>query len=175
MQNRGMFLLGAILVGLGILFFIGSVFHIDVIALCCPVGLIFIGVFVLLRPSLSGMRRITDLRFVGEVKRGGSWQVRDAEYLAFVGEYDFDLTGAEILAGETHLAVNGFVTNVDLRVPPDVGLTVQANGFVTNLRVLDHEEENIASPAEYTTPNYAEAARRINLKLSGFVIELKVL
>ena len=174
MVNRGMLALGGILIALGVLFFIGSIFQIDVGALCFPVFLILVGVWMVFRPNLSGRGGPSQVILLGEMKRKNQWQVEDAEYWVGIADIDFDMTRALIPPGETVIHSNGFVNDIEVRLPPGVGIGVDASGFVVTTKVLGRKTDNILSPVQYRSPGYEEAASKIRFVLTGFVVEIKV-
>lgn len=173
-MNRGMFVLGSILIGLGIIFFLGTVFQIDIGAFCLPVALIVAGVLLVLRPNLSGRGGAGRVVLVGDVDRRGDWQVDDAEYWVGVVDMDLDMTQARIAEGETVINSYGFVTDLTLRIPQDVGYMLDGAGFVVQGEVYGRKTENILAPVHIESPNYASASRRIKVNVVGFVVELKI-
>jgi len=172
--NRGMLILGSILIGLGLLFFLGSVFHIDIGAFCFPIALIAAGAWMILRPNLSGRGGPSQVMLVGDVKRRKEWMVEDTEYWVGVADIDLDMGSAMIPEGETVIHTYGFVTELTLRLPEGVGYAVDASGFVTNAKIMGRETENILSPLQIQSPDYAAAARRLHVESVGFVVEIKV-
>ena len=173
MRNRGMFIAGAVLIGLGVLFFIGAVFHIDIWAICCPVSLIGVGVWIILRPGIfqNGGSKVT---LIGQQRLNGDWQVQDAEYWFGVGELNLDLLHAQIPYGETVIRVNGFVNEIRITLPAEMGLAVQASGFVVENEIMGDKVSNIMMPVDYVSPNYTEADRKLRLEANGFVVNLNV-
>jgi hypothetical protein len=174
MVNRGMLILGSILIGLGALFFIGSVLHIDIGALCFPIALILAGVWLAFRPNLSGRGGPANVVLIGDHKRRGDWQVDDAEFWVGVGDIDLDMGQAFIPQGETVLHCYGFVNEMTLRLPPDVGYAITASAFVANAKVMGRKTETILSPLQLESPDFASAARRIRVEAVGFVVEIKI-
>lgn len=174
MANRGMLVVGGVLIALGVFFFLGSVFQIDVGALCFPVFLIVVGVWVAFRPNLSGRGGPSNVVLVGDVRRSDQWEVEDAEYWVGVADMDFDLTHALIPPGETVIHSNGFVNKIEVRLPPEVGFALDASGFVVETRLQGHKAENILSPVAYRSPGYEEATRKVRFAVIGFVVDFKV-
>jgi len=174
MQNRGMFFTGLVLMGLGVLFFIGSVFHINLWAICCPVVLIAVGLGLVFRPSLSGIGGRSEMLLIGDYRRQGAWQVSNTEFWLGVGDIDLDMTQADLPEGETRLRVNCFVGDVKLRLPQDAAVAVEAGGFVVEVELGGKKIENIFTPVEIVSEGYAQAARRLRIEMTGFVVDLKV-
>ncbi len=73
MRNQGMALIGALLMIAGILFLLGNLFDFDLGAVCFPLGLVLLGLFVLFRPRLVGPDTASHVSFVNEAERPGPW------------------------------------------------------------------------------------------------------
>jgi hypothetical protein len=174
MVNRGMLVLGGVLIGLGVLFFLGSIFKIDIGALCCPLVLIIAGVLMVVRPNLSGRGGPSRVVLIGDVKRKGAWEVDDMEYWLGVAELELDMSQALIPAGETQITAYGFVNDVELRLPADVAVCVEGAGMVVNTKIFGRKLESVFAPVQYKSEGYDTAARKINLQIVGFVVEVKV-
>ncbi|MBE0699732.1 MAG: hypothetical protein IH586_22630, partial [Anaerolineaceae bacterium] len=138
-MNRGQLVFGLILVLLGVLFLVGSVFHIDVWAFCWPVGFILVGTWLVLRPRLTQGTTTSDVVLLGDLRRRGSWTVRNEEIWLGVADVDLDFTMADLPPGETRLKFYGFVSNVDLVFPASVGVAVNAIGFVVDADLFGHD------------------------------------
>lgn len=173
MANRGMLVLGSILIGLGGLFLLGTIFQLNIWALCWPIFLIVAGVWVAFRPRVSGSGA-SDILFIGDSHRRGNWQVRDNETWVFVADVSLDFSQADIPVGETRLRYYGFVNNLKIWVPADVGLQVETSAFVNEVELFDHEYENIMTPINVQTEGYITAERKIRLEIVSFVAEVKV-
>ncbi|KAA3643384.1 MAG: hypothetical protein DWQ07_23005 [Chloroflexi bacterium] len=171
MRNPGSFL-GIALILLGVVLFTARLFNLDTWAIFWPLALMAGGLWIILRPNFAPDGTNVRFRFIGEIDRYGDWQVNDEETSFFVGDADLDLTSADIPEGETHLRYMGFVTNVKLRLPDDVGLQVRSGSFVTDASLFGIDFDRVFSPLEYTSENYRDASRKIDLEVNSFVTEL---
>lgn len=174
MQNRGQLIIGAILIGLGIIFLIGEVFRINIWAFCFPIGLIAVGGWILLRPNFSSSGVQSEFLLLGEVKRRGDWEVSSREYWVGIGDVELDMIHARIPEGETRISIYGFVNDVDILLPDDVEFEVNANGFVQEAEVLGKKVERFLSPVEFSTGEYTSGQRKIHFETLGFVTDLKI-
>lgn len=176
MRNRGELIFGGILVLLGLILLIGTVFNINVWALCWPAFLIILGLFLVFRPRLGGMGpdANSDVLLLGDRRKRGSWVVRDEELWLGVGDVEMDLTQATIPAGETTLRYISFVGDVDLFIPSSVGVSVRAAGFVIDANIFDRDYDTFLTPVEVRTPNYEQAETRVRIEMTSFVADLKV-
>lgn len=134
MVNRGQLIFGIVLVVLGLLFLLGTLFQINVWAICWPVGLILLGAWLVLRPSLTEDGKGSEVVLLGDLRRRGNWVVKDEEIWLGVGDANLDFTETDIPVGETRLRFLTFVGDVDLYVPAEVGVSIHVSGFVVDLR-----------------------------------------
>jgi hypothetical protein len=175
MHNRGQLIIGAALVLLGIAFFIGTIFQINVWAICFPVGLILIGVWLVARPNLGGDKSIgSEVVLIGDVRRRGNWVVRSQEFWLGIGDVDLDFASAEIPTGETRIMFYSFVSDIKIYIPKDVGVSIYIYGFFNEADLLNQKQESFLSPVEVTSSNYAAAERRLRFEMTGFINEIKV-
>ncbi|MGA9348921.1 MAG: cell wall-active antibiotics response protein LiaF [Anaerolineae bacterium] len=174
MRNQGQMLFGILIILVGLMFLLGSVFDVDVGDLCFPAGLILLGIWILFRPRLVGPDTALWLRVFGPIRRRGAWQVADEEIWLFVGDVRLDMTQAEIPLGETRIRVFGFVGNVRLVVPEGVGVSVSSMAFVTDARVLGQRRDGFLVPVHLTSDDYETAVRKVHLETMSFVADVRV-
>jgi len=174
MRNQGQFTLGLVIVGLGVVLLLANLFHIDLGVICWPLAFIALGLFFILRPRMIEPGTAVTQKFLGEVERSGQWAVADEEFWYFIADADFDMTQADIPFGETRIRALGFISDIDLRVPKDVGVLVAATAFVSAVDVLGDKEDSFLGPVYRETPNYKQAERKIRLETTSFVNDIKV-
>lgn len=174
MRNQNQFYLGIMVVAAGVVLLLANIFRIDIGIFCWPMALIFLGVFLLLRPRMMEPGTEFTQKFLGEVDRQGVWPVVDEEIWYFIGDINLDMSKAEIPYGETRIRTLGFVGDIDLRLPQDVGLAVSSTAFVSEVKLFGQKEESFFSPLRYETENYKLAERRIRLDDTCFVSDIKV-
>jgi lia operon protein LiaF len=174
MRNRGQLFIGAVLVVFGLLSLLSTVFHIDFGALCWPVLLIAVGVWLVFRPRLGGPDSEAEVLLLGDRRRRGEWAVRNEEFWLGIGDVELDMTQATIPPGETVLRIYGFVGDVDVFVPRVVGVAVQLNGFVIDSDVLGRDYDSFLSPVSVQSENYTTAESRLRIEMISFVADLKV-
>ncbi|TFH37055.1 MAG: hypothetical protein E4G99_03435 [Anaerolineales bacterium] len=174
MQKRGQLILGGALILFGVLFLISNFFNIDFGAICWPVLIIVVGVWIIVRPRMVSEETDVHMWVFGDHNRRGEWQAKDQEIWSFIGDVNFDFTGAELGQPETHLKLYSFVADVDVTVPEDVGLSISWFGFVTEARVLGKHMGGLVTPVQYASEGYESAAKKINLEMISFVGDLKV-
>ena len=174
MHNRGQLIFGGALVLLGLMSLFSALFHIDFGAICWPVGLIMVGVWLVLRPRMVGPDHGSEVILLGELRRRGNWTVKSEEFWLGVGDADVDLTSAVIPPGQTDLHFYTFVSEVRVYVPKSVGVSVHINGFVVDSDLLGRNYDGILTPVEVSSENYAESDCRVRIEMSGFVANMRV-
>lgn len=174
MRNQGQFYLGIVIVLIGVVLLIGNIFNIDLGILCWPTAFILLGVFLIFRPRMVEPGTEMTQKFLGEVKRSGSWQVVDEEFWYFVGDVELDMIHADIPNGVTKIRMIGFVGDIDLYVPGDVGVAVDSTAFVSEVSLPDAKEENFLTPVHMHTDNYKLAEKKILLQTTCFVGDIKI-
>ena len=174
MRNQGQLFFGGLLIFLGLLFLFGTLFQINVWAFCWPIGLILLGGWILLRPQMVAPGTPVRVTPIGSIARAGSWQVASEEFWLFVGDAKFDMTQADIPAGETTLRLFGFVGDIALTVPSGVGVAVSSTAFVNDLKIFGRQEENFIMPYNFASDDYATAGRKVRLETMHFVASVRV-
>jgi len=174
MRNRGELIIGSTLVLLGLIFLLGTLFNINIWAICWPIGLILLGAWLIARPMLAGSGRNVNVLLISDVDRRGKWDVRDEEFWIGIGDLDLDMLTANIPPGETRIKIYSLIDGVSVYVPESVGVAVQANGFVLDTDFLGQECDNFLVPFEAVSENYETAECRIRIEQLGLITELKV-
>lgn len=174
MYNKQQAFIGIVIVLIGVVLLIGTIFDIDVGSLCFPTVLIAAGILLLLRPQLFDPNTPGRLKLLGDVRRRGAWQVTDEEIWNGVGNVRLDMTGADIPTDETQIRVFNFVGDIRLSVPEDVGVCVSSTAFVTDARVLGQRRDYFLTPFELSSDNYETAERRVRLEILSFVGSTRV-
>ena len=140
------------------------------------------GLFLIALGILSILAAIRARRFArrlsrafGHVRSAERWEVDDAVVRTVVGDIHLDLRHADLPEGETALDLLCWLGAVHVHVPSDVGVDVEAQTFVGTVDVLGVREEGIIRDVHVRSEGYAEATRRLRLRLSTVVGELEVL
>ena len=174
MRNQSRVIVGVVVIAIGFLFLFGSVFRINVWAICWPVGLIAVGVWLLVRPSMVGPGTRLEQKVLGDIRRDGAWDVVEEEIWLGVGDLRLDMTDATVPTGETRLRVFGFVGDVNLVVPEGIGVSISSWAFLTEGKVFGKAEESFVVPLQAESDGYVSAERRIRVETYFFVHDLKV-
>jgi len=108
------------------------------------------------------------------VKRSGNWDVANEEIWMFVGDIRLDLTEASFPGGETTIRVIGFVGDLDIIAPPEVGLSVAATGFLNSTKLYGRKQDTFMSTLHHVSDGYSEAERKLHLEMLFFVNDLNI-
>lgn len=175
MRNQTQLFFGLLVILIGVLFLVGNLFDISIGAFCWPIGLILVGLWLIMRPRMAGPNTGTNFLFLGDAERSGQWTVTDEEFYTFIGDMDMDFTKADIPVGETQLRFYGFINDIDVFVPADVGVAVQSSAFVTSFKAVgEGDEDSFLMPLNWQSDNYKLAERKIRLEAGHFIADIKV-
>jgi len=174
MRNTGVLFFGGLLILIGLASLVGALFEVNVWALFWPLLLVGLGVWLLIRPRLVGPDHGLEINFIGDFNRSGNWRAVNEELYTFVGDINLDLTRAELKLGETVYRFTGFIADVDVNIPADVGVAVSASGFVIGVNFFGRKMDQFLVPVEWQTPNYAAAERKIRIEATFFVTDLTI-
>jgi len=173
-MKRWQIITGIVLVCLGLIALLEALFVVDLWRFVGPVLLIGIGVLLILRPQLAGPDVHVQMPVLGDMRKTGVWEATQHEIWWVVGSNRLDFTEAVFPKGDARIKIIGFVAEVRVILPEDVGLRVEASGVVSELKSMDGKQERIFSFLEYETPNFNDAENRVALQTIGFVSEIKV-
>jgi predicted membrane protein len=174
MRNQGQLLIGLFLIGLGLMFLVSTLFNIRLGAFCWPAGLIVLGAWLLIRPRTLPPDTAMTHRIIGDIERYGSWQVRDEEIWSLIGDVELDMTEAVIPEGETHIRVYGFVGDIKMVLPADVGVDVRSWALASSTTILGQKNDGVFSPIHVASDHFKAAERRIRLDATFLAGDVKV-
>ena len=167
-------IIGVIILSLGLIVLLANLFDVNVWLVCFPVFLIAVGLWQLIRPSLRINGKPVATHLLGDIRRYGDWNVVDQEIWSFIGDVKLDLTQARIPPGKTTIRIYGFVGDVNLIAPADVGIAVSANGFVIDTKMWGTKQERIFGGINQVNSVYNTAECRLHLETYYFVSDVKV-
>ncbi|MGD8552918.1 MAG: LiaF-related protein [Anaerolineales bacterium] len=175
MKLRGQVLVGVLLVAIGSLALMSNLLDIDFGAICWPSFFILLGVWIIVRPRMVSEETDVHLILLGDFNRSGGWKVADQEFWSFIMDANLDFTQADIPEGETDLKLYGFVSDIDILLPAEVGFKINSYGFVTNALVLGEKHTGFfIQPVQEISKNYATATKKINIDQLGFIGEVTI-
>jgi len=135
--------------------------------------IIFVGVVLITKPEVFRFENV-HLKFVGDLDLDESWTVQDYNLNAFVTDVDLDLEFAEFPDGITKMNISSFVADISVTKPEDVGMKITTNSFLTDSKIPGSKGEIFFTGLRYISEGYEEAAKKLDIQLNGFVIEVNV-
>ena len=174
MHNKSQVFIGALLLVLGVLLFVGRVADIRIARLFWPLLLIVLGIWSIARTRWVDPETPIRQRLAGDIRRRGTWQVANEEFWLGLGDVHLDLTEAEIPTGETELRCYGLLGSVRLVVPADVAVSVTSTAVISTIRVFGRKRDSFIAPVTLATDDYEEAERRICIESSRLLGDVRV-
>jgi predicted membrane protein len=165
---------GLVIIGVGLVLLLGVLLRVDVWLYCWPTGLIVLGCWLLLRPTLAGPN--TRVRFfpLGDLRRTEAWDVADEEIWIGVGDVHLDLSAASLPVGESTIKVFGLVGDLDLVVPEGTAVSVSSYAILTDGTAYGERQEKYFAPVRVESKGYSSAEARVRVVSTFAVTELKI-
>lgn len=174
-MKRWQIIVGIVLIVLGISALLNQIFPgLNIGRFIGPLILIGLGALLILRPRIAGPEVIVQVPILGDIRKTGTWEVTKHEIWWFVGSNRLDFTEAVFPQGDALIKIFGFVNDIKVILPEDVGLRVDSTAFITEYHGLAGKQERFLSPLEEQTANYSLAEKRVNLQSFAFVSEIKI-
>lgn len=161
---------GLALIAFGAVLLIGSLLDVNVWRFLWPFALIGVGLWLIFKQSKDGKEPI----LIGEVNRRGAWQAEDERFSMFIGDISLDLRQADLPTGQTHLTFSSFIGDIDLTLPEDVGVSVQAAGFISDLTLRGESTTHFFSPTKLKSANFPTSDRQLIVHVSGFISDITI-
>ncbi|WP_085522535.1 cell wall-active antibiotics response protein LiaF [Tuberibacillus sp. Marseille-P3662] len=117
-----------------------------------------------IRSALIGDLRLMNQRF----------ELDDMNIWHGVGDVKIDLTKAIISEGETVIMINGWVGDIDVYIPYDLDVAVNASVTIGDLEVMGHNQGGINRHLSLQTKDYPTSTRQVKLILSLFIGDIDV-
>lgn len=104
---------------------------------------------------------------VGSLNFGrGSWNLEDMRIWMGVGEIDVDLSQAIIPDGESYLELSGLVGDINIIVPEDLAVAIEAEARIGDVYVFGNSQSGIQRFRSYQSENYATSPKKVHILVS---------
>lgn len=173
-MKRWQIILGVGLILMGILALVEALFKINLWRFIGPLLLIGLGILLILRPRMAGKGVHVQMPILGDIRKTGTWEATRHEIWILAGSNRLDFTEALFPEGDAIIKILGFVADVKIILPQDVGLQVNSTSIVTQFRGLESKEEQILSTLTYETPNFLMSEKRVTVQTLAIVSDIKV-
>lgn len=175
MKLRGEVLVGVLLVGIGSLALLSTLFNVDFGLICWPSFFILLGIWIIVRPRMVSEDTNVHLILLGDLNRSGEWKVADQEIWSFITDANLDFSQADVPEGETSIKMYGFIGDMDVTLPSDVGFKFHSFGFVTNAQIAGQKQTGFfLQPVQEVSSGYETATKKVNIELISFIGEVKI-
>ncbi len=174
MRNKGQLILGGSILVFGFTILIGNLLDISIWRFIWPLLLIGLGVLIIFRQARDKDGTEAYFAFARDIIPKGELEAGNAEYWHFAGDLKIDFTKVTIPEGEHHWRLYGFVHELRLQVPPDVGVSVSTNAFVTDKKIGGDKEDLILVPLEWRSAAYDTSPNKLHIEATGFVVDVRV-
>jgi lia operon protein LiaF len=173
-MKRWQIFLGLLLIVLGLFSLFELVFHINLWRFVGPLLLVALGVWLILRPQMAGPDVKVQMPIFGDIRKTGVWEATNHEIWMLAGNSRLDFTDASFPNGEATIRIIGFVADVKVILPEDVGLFIESSAIVSELKGITNKEERLFNTLEYATPEYQSASKKVKLQTVAFVSTIKL-
>lgn len=112
---------------------------------------------------------------LGDIHKTGSWEARRHEFWWFVGETRLDFSNAFFPEREAKIKVLGFVNDVKIYLPSDVGLRIHSFSFLSDFHVPGKKEERFFASLDDRTANFDLVDKGVEVQIMSFVAEIRVI
>ena len=115
-------------------------------------------------------------KLIGEYRNfKQSYVIEDINIQTGFGDVQIDLSDTMIPQGETVILIRGGVGNVDLNVPPDVGLSVQMSLLCGKMNLLNDSKTAFNMTQKYQSVDYKNSSRKIKIVISLLIGDIEVM
>jgi len=173
-MKKWQIILGILLVTLGLFSLIEELVGLNLWRFVFPLILVGLGLMLILRPRKAKQGVHVQMPILGDSRKTGNWEVTQHEIWLIVGNTLLDFSTAIFPQGEGTIRIIGFVNEVKIILPAHIGLQINANAFVSELKLPEGKQERIMSGLNYQSPNFAGKDNRVILQTFGFVSEITV-
>jgi len=176
-------IIGIVVIGLGIIFLIDSLFNIDFwgfIWKLWPVVLIILGAYILKNQdrfkddSKSGDFS-SDSRLFGDldISMGGK-EIGDHRYSTLVGDMKVDLSGGEFKSGEKKISVSVLIGDVRIKIPDNIPMRLSSQSMIGDIRFDDLKRDGFFQRLDHVDDNFESAENRLFLSASVIIGDLEI-
>lgn len=105
------------------------------------------------------------------------WVLKDSSVWFVFGEVNLDLSTAIWEQEETTILIQGVVGDIDIIVPEEIGVWVEASLAVGPVHVDLHNDHGVMSKVNWQSSNYGTSSNRVKLIVSFIVgdIDIKIM
>lgn len=183
MKTDGRKLIGGLVIALGIIFLLDSLFDFNFwhfIWKLWPLVLIVLGIYILKNQELFGGDFKTgdfssDSRLFGDLDISLSGkEILNHRFSTLMGNIKLDLTGAEFKAGETKIGVSSLVGKVRIKIPDGIPVKLSTHALKGDIRFDDLKRDGFFQKLDHIDINYVSAEKKLLLGVSSIIGDLDI-
>lgn len=163
--NRWELFWGGVLVLAGILFLLANfgilAFSIgDLFRYGWPLILIVVGILVMFGRNAAGGENSS----ADKVIRLDEQEIRDLKLSYSLDDVDVHLTRANFPEGTAKAKISVGVGDLDVWVPRGIPISIRVSAGLGEVKLFENNRDGFAPRLEFTSPDYAQATRRLDLE-----------
>ncbi len=102
------------------------------------------------------------------------WELRDMSITNVIGEIRMDFSLAVIEEKETTVVLQGVVGDVDIIIPEDIGVAINASVLIGQIDIGREKEAGLGNKLVWRSPDYDECEYKVNLEISYAFGDVKI-
>lgn len=120
---------------------------------------------------------LTENRFIGDIHlKLQSDDFRGGTVSTFIGDLKIDLSNVAITTpGDRFLTLSGFIGDATLQMPQNIPHSIQASAVIGDFKVLGKRDGGFGLNRIYRSADYDQASVRLNVRVSFFIGDIKIL
>jgi predicted membrane protein len=112
--------------------------------------------------------------FSGIQRKHETWQLKNADYWAFLGNVDLDLRTAVVPDGETILSVTAFLGSARIIVPPDLAVDCQGTTMLGSLHFFGKEHGGLFTSLSAGQGDVHTSPKVVRIDCNSFMGNIRV-
>ncbi len=111
---------------------------------------------------------------IGDLHLLSRFELKDMTIRNAIGDIKIDLSKAIIPDGETVIVVNGWIGDIDIYIPDDLDISIQAMVSLGELDIFDNNQSGFNRSISVTTKDFKDAPKRVKIVLALFIGDIDV-
>lgn len=116
------------------------------------------------------IKRVYRSSLIGDINMGREpFELENLHLWNGIGDVDLNLSKAILPEGEAKILIAGWIGDIDVIVPKDMAIWVEAHIRIGEIRLMGNSEGGISKEQHYKSPGYDEAFKKVHM-----IIDLKI-
>ena len=190
-QTRKRFFGGITIILIGLLFLFNNFNFFDIgdfIGTFWPLILVIIGIKIILQSkrkhkeeqdyetSTFSTDSLSESRFIGDIHmKVENQNFQGGTVSNFIGDITLDISNIALQEGEQDLNLSGFIGDITLLPPKDAAFSINASITIGDLVMFGQKDDGFGVSRNYKSEGFDEATTKLNITLSYFIGDIKIL